>query len=167
MLSCLFLRGHKMLFIPFYSIDLPPTHRPPPPYNVRPLAAPQDSHTVASFSQVGACLGLLTGVSIYSKMTVTNVIRFCTQWLSIFSPLQQSSSVNYCPLWTPFSLICLILSPFGTHIISCLPVILDILFQHTRLWNIPHLQEMILNINDILSTMAAFDRDEKTVRCCL
>ncbi|KAB5549053.1 hypothetical protein PHYPO_G00062820 [Pangasianodon hypophthalmus] len=32
-------------------IDLPPTHRPPPPYSERPLAVPQDPHTVAFFSQ--------------------------------------------------------------------------------------------------------------------
>ncbi|KAK2827426.1 hypothetical protein Q7C36_018352 [Tachysurus vachellii] len=32
-------------------IDLPPTHRPPPPYSDRPLAVPQDPHTVVSFSQ--------------------------------------------------------------------------------------------------------------------
>ncbi|XP_058271125.1 nectin-3-like protein isoform X4 [Hemibagrus wyckioides] len=32
-------------------IDLPPTHRPPPPYSERPPAVPQDPHTVASFSQ--------------------------------------------------------------------------------------------------------------------
>ncbi|KAF4077584.1 hypothetical protein AMELA_G00209750 [Ameiurus melas] len=32
-------------------IDLPPTHRPPPPYSGRPLAVPQDPLTVASFSQ--------------------------------------------------------------------------------------------------------------------
>ncbi|KAF7696929.1 hypothetical protein HF521_005347 [Silurus meridionalis] len=32
-------------------IDLPPTHRPPPPYSDRPFAVPQDLHPVASFSQ--------------------------------------------------------------------------------------------------------------------
>lgn len=62
--SSLFLQGHKMLFLPIHSIDLPPTHRPPPPYSERPLAVPQDPHTVASFSQVGACLELFSGVSL-------------------------------------------------------------------------------------------------------
>lgn len=45
-------------FLSFYRIDLPPTHKPPPPYTERPPVIPLASQApqVASFSQVNLTL---------------------------------------------------------------------------------------------------------------